>query len=88
MTLEQLQSKVRVGLKHRDSFRVDIQYRPNKHDNYWLNWYYLLRCKNVAAYNAIKAWQDGRYKREDHAYTPKQAYQALWDECKAFNALK
>lgn len=87
MTLEQLQSRVRVGLKHRDSFRVDIEY-GRKQRVWYMNQYYLLRCKNVAAYNAIKAWQDGRYKREDHTYTPKQAYQALWDECKAFNALK
>ena len=87
MTLQELSKKVRVGLLSRVGFRVDIEY-GRKQRVWYMNQYYLLRCKNVAAYKAIRAWREGRYNRNEHVYTPKQAYQALWDECKAFNGLK
>ena len=86
MTLQELSKKVRVGLLSRVGFRVDIEYGC-KQRVWYMNQYYLLRCKNVAAYKAIRAWQKGRYNRDEHTYTPKQAYQALWAEVKQKNNL-
>lgn len=87
MTLQELSKKVQVGLLWGGKFRVDIMYRPNRYKHWYMNQYYLLGCKNVAAYKAIRAWQKGRYNRDEHVYTPKQAYQALWAEVKRENNL-
>lgn len=78
MRFEDLLNKVRVGLCMQGMFRVDIIYRGED---------YYCPCRNTLAYDAIKSWRNGNYDRENNYYTPKQAYQALWDECKQFNNL-
>lgn len=74
MTLRELQDKIyRVGVCCSGQFEVVILYR-NK----------LYRCKsnNTLAYDAIKS--DERIG----GYTPRQAMQSLYDECKRKNNLK
>lgn len=50
---------------------------------------YHCKSNNTLAYDRIKGSDDWNSDREIQCgYTLKQAYQALWDECKADNELK
>ena len=76
MTLKELQRKVySIGVCCSGQFEVVIEYR-NK----------LYRCKsnNTLAYDSVRFDPDPA----DCYYTPRQAMQALYDECKKKNNLK
>ena len=77
MTLKQLTEKVRVGLCMSGQFRVDITYR---------GWDYWCPSHNTLAYDVIRDWKRDNVVKSTY-YTPKQAYEALWDECKRYNKL-
>lgn len=77
MTLQQLSDKIDLGICLHGQFNVTIRYRGGEY-----------RCKsnNTLAYDRIKGSDDWNSDKEIQCgYTLKQAYQALWDECKREN---
>lgn len=78
MTLKELSNKVDIRYDNgQGSYRVTIKYR---------NKYYYCITNNSMAFDVIRAWI-----RDDipaWGYTPKQAYEVLWNECKTKNGLK
>lgn len=76
MTLKQLSDRIDLGTCLHGQFLVTIRYRGGEY-----------RCKsnNTLAYDAVRSWS--RDTEPGWYYTPKQAYQALWDECKRVNKI-
>lgn len=78
MTLKELSNKVDVRYENgHGCYRVLIDYRGK---------YYSCTTNDSMAFDVISAW-----KRDDipaWGYTPKQAYEVLWNECKRKNGLK
>ena len=78
MTLKEFKDK--VGIRYNKvygCYEVTIKYRGKQ---------YSCITNNSMAFDVIRAWI-----RDDipaWGYTPKQAYQVLWNECKAKNGLK
>ena len=76
MTLKEFSNKVEIGTCFMGQFKVTINYRGKD---------YTCKSNNTQAYDAIRAWlTDGI---PAWGYTPKQAYEALWDKCKRANDL-
>lgn len=78
MTLKELTNKVAIGPCLGGSFVVEIDYRGKRYD---------CPCYNTLAYDAISDWKRGCYERSNHHYTPREAYQSLYDFCKMKNNL-
>lgn len=76
MTLKQFQDKVTIGTCLMGQIKVIIHYRGKV---------YSCKSNNTQAYDVIRAWL--RWEDIPYGYTPKQAYQALWNECKRANLL-
>lgn len=73
MTTRQLKDRVDyIGPTFKGHFKVKILYRNE--------WYYTYSTNTLA--------KDAILNQERHYYTERQAYQALYDECKAANSLR
>lgn len=76
MTLKEFKDKVDIRYVC-GFYEVTINYRGKK---------YSCTTNDSMAFDVIRAW-----KRDDipaWGYTPKQAYEVLWNECKRKNGLK
>lgn len=76
MTLKEFKDKVDIRYVC-GFYEVTINYRGKQ---------YSCTTNDSMAFDAISAW-----KRDDipaWGYTPKQAYEVLWNECKSKNNLK
>jgi hypothetical protein len=77
MTLKQLQEKVSISWIGYGTYRVTIQYRGKE---------YSIVTHNSLAYDRIKGSDDWNSDKQVRCgYTLKQAYMALWYECKRKN---
>lgn len=77
MTLNELKNKIDVDTCLMGQFKVTINYRGKD---------YTCKSNNTQAYDAIRAWK--RDEIPAWGYTPKQAYESLWSECKRKNELR
>ena len=77
MTLKEFSNKVDLGTCLMGQFKVTINYRGKD---------YTCKSNNTQAYDAIRSWFRGHIPA--WGYTPKQAYEVLWDECKTANDLR
>lgn len=78
MTLKEFSNKVDLGTCLMGQFQVTINYRGKD---------YTCKSNNTQAYDAIRDW----LRDADNpawGYTPKQAYECLWSECKTANDLR
>lgn len=79
MTLKELSNKVDVTYSNRHGcYEVTINYRGKE---------YKCTTNNSMAFDAIRDW----LRDADNpawGYTPKQAYECLWNECKTANDLR
>lgn len=79
MTLQQLNDKVAICRESRGQYKVYIEYRGHQ---------YTCVTNNSMAFDAINDWARGNDLPNGSYYTPKQAFQSFWDECKRINNLK
>lgn len=78
MTLKELSNKVDVTYSNSHGcYEVTINYRGKE---------YKCTTNNSMAFDAIRSWFRGHIPAR--GYTPKQAYEVLWNECKRKNGLK
>lgn len=78
MTLSELKNKVELGTCANGHFNVTIMYRGKK---------YTCTSTDTLAYDAARAWLKEDDTLGTSYYTPKQAYQALYDEVKSYHNL-
>ena len=73
MTLKELKNKVSIGCCTRGAFNVTITYRGKE---------FSCSSTDTRAYDVARAWLKEDDTLGSSYYTPKQAYQALYDEVK------
>lgn len=78
MTLSELKNKVEIGTCVNGHFKVTIMYRGKK---------YTCTSTDTLAYDVARAWLKEDDTLGTSYYTPKQAYQALYDEVKSYHNL-
>ncbi len=79
MTTRELVYRIDLGGCVRGCFRVTINYRGKE---------YSTRSNDTLAYDMIRSWERDEKPERGYYSTPRQAYIALWNECKQANNLR
>ena len=78
MTIQKLLNKVSISWKSYGTYNVTIEFRGNS---------YSCISTDTMAYDRIKSRDGMNDYRSEFGYTYKQAWEALYDECKRANNL-